>query len=243
MTTVLITGTNRGIGLSLARQYAIDDAEVIACCRDPENADALRSLAAETSDRVKIVQLDVSDLSSIASLKGAVSDQPIDILISNAGVNGTPKDQSANRIDPENWLTVMRVNALAPLLIAQALRENLLRGTQKKLVAISSVYGSTGRDYGSGYSSCVNRYAYRASKAALNNGMRGLARDWAEDGVLVGILDPGFVRTDMPGEVARSSSLSISADESALGLKGYIARLSRDTSGIFQRFWGEEIPW
>lgn len=243
MTTVLITGANRGIGLALAQQYATDGAEVIACCREPAKARELKDLAAGCGDRVKIVELDVSDQSSIASLKGVVGDQPIDILINNAGINGTPKDQSANCIDPENWITTLRVNALGPMLISQALRDNLIRGSEKRLVAISSVYGSIANDYGAGYASSLNRYAYRASKAALNNGMRGLARDWADDGVLVGILDPGFVRTDMPGEVARTSSLSISADESARGLKQRIAELTPATSGTFQRFWGEAIPW
>lgn len=243
MTTVLITGANRGIGLALAQQYATDGAEVIACCREPATAEALNAMALAEGGRIRIVQLEVADEASIASMKRELGDQPIDVLINNAGINGTPKPQSANSIDAENWMKTMRVNGLGPILIAQALRDNLKRGSEKKVVAISSVYGSTTKDYGAGYPSSLDRFAYRASKAALNNGMRGLARDWADDGVLVGILDPGFVRTDMPGELARNSSQSISADESARGLKQRIAELKPATSGTFQRFWGEAIPW
>ncbi|OSI73182.1 SDR family oxidoreductase [Bradyrhizobium canariense] len=239
MTRVLITGANRGIGLALARQYSAGGAEVIACCRNPSTANALNELVASSGGQVRVIELDVADDASIASLKRAIGDLPIDVLINNAGINGTPKAQSAERIDVDGWMTTMRINALAPVLIAQALRDNLLRGSQKKLVAISSDYASTGTNYGSSR----ERYAYRASKAALNNGMRGLARDWAEDGILVGILYPGWVRTDMGGERASASPKSISAEHSALCLTRRIAELAPASSGAFLDYNGETLDW
>lgn len=243
MITVLITGANRGVGLALVRQYAADGAEVIACCRNPASADALKDLATSSDHRIRVMALDVVDDASVTSLKRALGDEPIDILIHNAGINGTPKDQSAARIDAENWINTMRVNALGPMLISQALAENLRRGSEKKLVAISSVFGSNTKDYGAVVATGTNRYAYRASKAALNNGMRGLARDWANDGIVVCILDPGWVRTDMAGEAAIASPTSISPDESARGIKQRISETGVEGSGVFQRFWGEPIPW
>lgn len=242
MRTVLITGANRGIGLALARQYSADGDEVIGCCRDREKAEALKALAATSEGRVRIEQLDVADEASIASLKRALGDKPIDILINNAGVNGTPKAQSANCIDPDGWMTTLRVNALSPMLIAQAFRDNVRRSSEKKLVAITSDFGSTGIDWGS-TSNASERYAYRASKAALNNGMRALSRDWAGDGILVGILNPGFVRTDMGGARAAASPAGISAEDSARGLAQRIAELTPTTSGAFQDYRGETIPW
>lgn len=161
---------------------------MIGCCRDPERADSLKELAATSGGRVQVVKLDVAD-EAIASLKRSLGDQPIDILINNAGINGTPKAQSANCIDPEGCMTSMRVNALSLMLMAQALRNNLKRSPEKKLVVIMSDFGSTGVDKGSG-TNASERYAYPASKAALNNGMRALSRDWAGDGPLVGILNP-----------------------------------------------------
>lgn len=243
MTTVLITGANRGLGLALARLYVAEDAEVIACCRVPEKADALKELAASPIGRVRIMQLDVADEASIASLKRALGDEPIDILINNAGINGTPKAQSADCIDAEGWLTTLRVNALSPVLIAQALRANLRSGSEKKLVAISSDLGSTSVDYGSTSSVRSERYAYRASKAALNNSMRALSRDWAGDGVLVAILNPGFVRTDMTGARGAASPAAISAEESARGLIRRIAELVPANSGAFRDYRGETIAW
>ncbi|WP_026202450.1 SDR family oxidoreductase [Bradyrhizobium sp. WSM2793] len=231
MTTVLITGTNRGLGLALTRRYAVEGAEVIACCRDPAKAHALKELAASSRGRVRIMQLDVADEASIASLKLALGDQPIDILINNAGMSD-PSARSADRIEAETWMTTLRVNALGPMLVAHALRDNLRRGSHKKLAAISSNRGSTSRAGG-------GNYAYQASKAALNNGMRALSRDWASDGILVGILHPGWVRTDMGGgEVA-----FVSAEESARGLIRRIAELMPTTSGAFQDYRGVAIRW
>lgn len=242
MTTVLITGANRGIGLALARQYAADGAEVIACSRDPGRAGALKELAAASGGRVRIMQLEVADDASIASLKRTLGDQPIDILINNAGITG-PEPQSADSIDAGGWLTTLRVNALAPILIAQALHDNLNRGTEKKLVAISSDAGANSFDCYYGSPAGRHRYAYRASKAALNSGMRGLARDWAADGVLVGILNPGWVRTDMGGPRAAASSASISPEESARGIIRRIAELTSATSGAFRDYGGVTIAW
>lgn len=228
MTTVLITGANRGLGLALAQQYAADGAEVIVCCREPARADALKELAASFGDRVQIMHLDVADESSITSLKRVLGDKPIDILINNAGINGL----SVNEIEAEGWMTTMRVNALAPMLIAQALRDNLRRGSEKKLVAIASILGSTSSAGG-------GKYAYRASKAALNNGMRALSRDWACDGILVGILNPGWARTKMGGDDG-----FISPEESARGLISRIAELTPATSGVFQDYRrGVTIRW
>lgn len=228
MTIVLITGANRGVGLALVRQYLADGAEVIGCCRKPASADALKKLAASSGSRVRVMQLDVADEASIMALKRALGDQPLDILINNAGISGL----SANRIEVEGWMTTMRVNALGPMLIAQALHDNLMSGSEKKLIAITSNFGSTSRAVG-------GSYAYRASKAALNNGMRALSRGWACDGILVGILHPGWVRTDMGGaEVA-----AVSAEESAHGLICRIAELTPATSGAFQDYRGVAIVW
>ncbi|MCK1668943.1 SDR family oxidoreductase [Bradyrhizobium sp. 153] len=240
MTTVLITGANQGIGLALAQQYAAEEADVLGCCIEPATAASLSELASLSGSRVKIIKLDVTDETSIQSLKDELRDQPIDILINNAGIIG-PENQSANCIDAEGWMTTLRVNALAPMLVALALRDNLKRGYEKKLVAISSGLGSTSIDSSSTLAPI--RYAYCASKAALNNGMHALSRDWANEGVLVGILAPGFVRTSMGGAAAAADPTSISPEESASGLIRRIAELTSATSGVFQNYRGEKIPW
>jgi NAD(P)-dependent dehydrogenase (short-subunit alcohol dehydrogenase family) len=189
------------------------------------------------------MQLEVAHEASIASLKRALGDQPIDILINNAGINGTPKPQSADALDADNWVNTMRVNALSPMLLSYALRENLKRSAQKKLVSISSDMGSTGTDYGATSLVKSERYAYRASKAALNNGMRGLARDWAIDGITVLMVNPGFVQTDMTGARALASPASITAEASARNIVARIAELTPEASGAFRDHGGAVLAW
>lgn len=225
MTTVLITGANRGIGLEFARQYAAEGAEVIACCREPAKASALKAVADGAGGRVRILALDVADAAQIEALKAALAGQPIDILINNAGVYG-PRE-----IDPDGWLETFRVNAIAPVLVARALRDNLKVGKEKKLVAITSQLGSTANNGG-------GMYAYRSSKAALNNAMRGLSRDWAGDGVRVGIFHPGWVKTDMGG-----ANAPVTPQESVTGLRRRIAEMSAENSGAYRDYAGASLPW
>lgn len=241
MTTVLITGANRGVGLELARQYGASGAQVIATSREPAESVALRQLAAEAGGHVRVLALDVADEASIGRIKQELRYEPIDILLHNAGVNGHPKPQTAYEIDGDNYIYCMRVNALGPMLLSQALLPNLRAGREKRLVAISSSYGSIGRDWPADFS-VHERYAYRASKAALNSGMRALSRDWAVDGIVVGLMDPGWVRTEM-ALTAGASPEMISPAESAAGIIKRISQLTPEVSGDFTRFTGEPLPW
>jgi NAD(P)-dependent dehydrogenase (short-subunit alcohol dehydrogenase family) len=230
MTTVLVTGANRGIGLEFVRQYAADAADVIACCREPAAASELKALAGASGGKVRVMKLDVASEGDIAALKTALAGQPIDILINNAGISG-PRRQSADDIDLEGWLETFRVNTVAPVAVSQALHGNLRAGKEKKLAAITSQLGSTANNGG-------QRYAYRSSKAALNNAMRGLSQDWARDGIAVGIYHPGWVRTDMGG-----ASAPVTPEASVRGLRQRIADLSPATSGAYVDYAGAALPW
>ncbi|MFQ3458334.1 SDR family oxidoreductase [Bradyrhizobium sp. UFLA01-814] len=241
MTIVLITGTNRGVGLALARQYVDSGAKVIACCREPARADALTEIAAASNGRARVLPIDMANEASIRTIKSTLGDEPIDILLLNAGINGHPKPQTAYEIDGENYIQCMRVNALGPMLLSQVMLANLKAGREKKLVVITSAYGSVSREW----TKAVNaheRYAYRASKAALNSGMRALSRDWAEHGIVVGLMDPGWVRTDMALKAGENPAM-ISTEESAIGIIKRIGQLTPENSGAFTRFNGEALPW
>src|SRR5579875_2457649 len=106
MTTVLISGANRGIGLEFARQYAAEGAEVIAGVRDPDKASVLKGLA-----KVVVHPLDVGDDASVARFRAAVGERPIDIVIANAGVSGKG---AFGELDFDAWLQVLNVNTLGP---------------------------------------------------------------------------------------------------------------------------------
>src|SRR5205823_8058608 len=121
-------------------------------------AKELNAIADASSGKVRLMALDVAKPDSIAALARDLEDSPIDIVINNAGISG-PRQQSADKIDPEGWLETFRVNTVAPVLVAQALHDNLKKGRDKKLVAITSQLGSTEGHAG-------GMYAYRSSKAA-----------------------------------------------------------------------------
>jgi NAD(P)-dependent dehydrogenase (short-subunit alcohol dehydrogenase family) len=228
MTTILVTGANRGIGLEIVRQYASDGADIIACCRKPADAKELNVLA--KSGKVRVMALDVGDASSAAGLAQALRGEAIDILINNAGVFG-PERQSASESDYDGFAHTFRINGIGPLIVSQALRDNLMAGHDKKLVVLTSKMGSISDSSG-------GSLAYRASKAAVNMIMHGVAREWAADGILVAILHPGWVKTDMGGPHAL-----ITPQESVRGLRARIAELRPQTSGHCLDYRGKEIAW
>lgn len=209
MKTILITGANRGLGLEFTRQLAEQNFELIAACRQPSTAAFLQQLAIKYP-KISIVKLDVSSDESIESLKLQLADKPIDWLINNAGTTGE-KGVGVGNINRENFLKVMNVNCLGPLKISDALLPNLEKGTDKLIIAISSIMGKlTANFYG-------HAYAYRASKAALNCAMHSFAIDVAELGIKVMLLHPGWVKTDLGGPDAW-----IDIEESVTGMLNVI---------------------
>ena len=224
MTTILITGANRGIGLELTRQYAGRGDTVIACCRNPEDADELRKL------NVDVLALDVTSDASVKALKASLGDRALDILINNAGTN--LNGQSFEEMDFDNWEETFRVNSIGPFRVAQALIDNLLASDTKKLITISSKMGSVDNVYYGG------SISYSSSKSAVNMVTKILANRFADDGLIAVPLHPEWVCTDMGGPQAR-----ISPEESAAGLIKVIDGLTLDESGRFFQYDGEELPW
>ena len=229
MSTVLVTGANRGIGLEFVWQYANNGAKVIACARDPDSASELKELAAKQK-QIQIRALDTSDFKACARLGKQLASEPIDILINNAGTYG-PKQQDADDMNFDGWANTFAVNTMGPLALSQALHENLTLGREKKLITITSGMASTATTEG-GY------LAYRASKAAVNNVMRNLSVDWRKDGIIVTVLSPGWVRTDMGGAGA-----PLSPEQSVTGMRKVIAGLTPSDSGKFLTWQGQERPW
>src|SRR5687768_9509412 len=192
--TVLVTGSNRGLGLEFARQYAARGWSVIATARDPERAVELKAVAAEHPG-VTIEQLDVTDTASISALAGRYADTPIDVLINNAGVLGETEAQTLGTLDYDEFERVMAVNVYGALAVAEAFREQVAASKQKKMVAITSRSGVISEPGWRG------SYFYRASKIALNMVMRVLAEDLRPRGVIVALVAPFPTDTEMLREL------------------------------------------
>jgi len=241
MPSILITGAARGIGLELCRQYAAAGWRVIATCRDPDKAAALRDLA-HSCDAVKIERLDVTDAASIAALAERLKDETLDVLINNAGVlsgdsryvwheNDAMLNQKFGTIDPEDWDKVLRTNTIAPVMVTQALLPQVKRGAGRKVIMISSRFGSIAHPF-PGY------IAYATSKAALNMAMRNAAEVVRGDTITVVSLHPGWVKTDMGGPNA-----DITVEESVAGMRKVIDGLTLQQSGGFIAYDGNALPW
>jgi NAD(P)-dependent dehydrogenase (short-subunit alcohol dehydrogenase family) len=230
MQTILITGANRGIGLELSRHFATAGWRVFACCRDPAKATELAKLQKGSGGAVSLHALEVTDQASIERLAAALSDEALDALVNNAGVDGR-KAGSIGATDTKAWLETFAINSIAPMHMAEAFLPHLARGKRKIIATISSRMGSVAENSG-------GSYAYRASKAAVNSVMKGLSVDLKGKGITAVTLHPGWVRTDMGGP-----SAPVAPSESASGLLQVISGLKPADSGKFLSFDGSAIPW
>ncbi len=220
MTTALVTGASRGIGLELARKLTARRTQVIATCREPSPELSSLDLLVESG-------VEMHNLESISSLGERLRGTPIDILIHNAGVLVADDFES---LDLQDLRLQFEVNALGPLMLTRHLRSNLGRGS--KVIIITSLMGSIA-DNGSG-----GFYGYRMSKAAVNMAGVSLARDLKATGVSVLLVHPGYVRTRMTGYNGTTEP-----SDSAKGILEQIDRLTLETSGRFVRMNGDELPW
>lgn len=223
MSTYVITGANRGIGLELCRQVKVRGHEVVAVCRKP--SEDLKQL------NVRIVErIDVSRLKDAERLRQQLNGTKIDILVNVAGVLSK---QTLGEIDDEaieNIRHQFDVNAIGPILVTQALLDLMSEGS--KVGIITSRMGSI-EDNSSGGS-----YGYRMSKAAVNAAGKSLAMDLKPRGISVALLHPGYVRTDMTNH-----SGTVSPEDAARGLLARLDDLSLSTSGGFWHQNGQQLPW
>ena len=231
MSSVLITGANRGLGLEFAAEYAADGWQVFAACRSSAGAEQLKDLARKTGDRVSVFAMDVTDMASIRKVAMQLNDATIDVLINNAGIGG-PRGQTTGNVDYEAWAHVFDVNTMGPLRVLEAFTEQLARSERKLVATITSGMGSIG-DNASGGS-----IAYRSSKTAVNMVMRSAAIDLGPRHITCVLLSPGWVKTDMGGPGAR-----LTVQQSVSAMRGLIAKLGPDNSGKFFHYDGREYPW
>lgn len=232
MRRVLVTGANRGLGFELARQCLTRGDYVFAGCRKPKQAAALQSLATVHEGRLTLLALDVTDEETLDASKEIVSAQTdvLDLLFNNAAVH--PGDETIATLNAETLIHSFRVNAVGPMLVARCCLDLLKAANSPRIINISSEAGSISR------MQHHRGYAYSASKAALNMFTRALA--WDEDltGVIVIALHPGWVRTDMGGDLAPLPPV-----DSVVGILRVVEGLDGASSGRFYTYEGHEYPW
>jgi NAD(P)-dependent dehydrogenase (short-subunit alcohol dehydrogenase family) len=215
---VVITGASRGIGAALAARYRASGDRVTGTSREGGRHDDL-------------VALDVSRSGEFAALADRVGDDPVDLLICNAGIYPDGDQRLDTGFPAAMWSETFAANVTGVFLTVQTLLPALRRAKGAKIAVVSSVMASQGIAPG-------GSYVYRASKAAALNLGRNLASDLRTEGIAVGIYHPGWVRTDMGGHEA-----DIPVGESADGLVARFAALSLRTTGCFENHDGSTCPY
>ncbi|NNJ95714.1 MAG: SDR family oxidoreductase [Gammaproteobacteria bacterium] len=228
---VLITGASRGIGLEMVNYSIEQNWRVFACCRHPQQADRLLSVAKLANGRVSVHVVDMEELATIQALAYELRNEAIDILVNNAGIYGSENNKFGN-VDVASWINTFQVNSIAPLKVAEALIEQVRMGERKIIACMTSKMGSMA-DNGYG-----NSYIYRSSKAALNAVVKSMSIDLRNDGIKCIALHPGWVKTDMGGPNAE-----ITARESVTHLFNIMLSLGQEDSGRFIDIDGSDIPW
>uniref|UniRef100_A0A8C8SNC3 C-factor-like n=1 Tax=Pelusios castaneus TaxID=367368 RepID=A0A8C8SNC3_9SAUR len=248
---VLVTGSNRGIGLELVRQLVESPnppEHVFATCRDLDGprGKALQELAAKYSP-VRLVQLDAVSLASVQAAVKEVETQlngkGLNLLINNAGVNSQATLQSAQQ---EEMLSVFTTNVVGPIQVVKEFLPLLKKAaleagkdglscSKAAIINISSKVGSI--------ELCVKilkapMYSYCASKAALNMVTRCMAEELKDAGILCTAIHPGWVKTDMGTEKA-----PLTVECSVQGILNVLASLSQATTGVFLDWEGKSLPW
>lgn len=221
----VITGGNRGIGLELCKQISEKKWQIYLTARDINKA----KQASETLKNCHIIQLDVSDQSSVdeAAKYLSTKEKHIDLLINNAGIFTDRSDGLNTSID--NFRRTLEVNTLGAISVIQSLAPLLKSSTNGQIINVSSGMGQLS-EMG------TTAAAYRISKTALNAITKILSHDFEQDGVLVNSICPGWVKTDMGGANAH---LEIS--ESVSKIVSFIEDKNKGTGKFFRH--GKEIPW
>ena len=238
---VLITGSNRGIGYGLVKEFADNGWKVIATCRKPENADDLKTLAANNSNII-LEKLDVTDYKNVEALAEKLKGQKIDVLINNAGLLPIGEwNKPFQEMDFEYAREVFDVNSFAPVKMMQAFMNHIAASEQKKIINISSQAGSFANNNHE-----PRRYVYRASKASLNMFTFDIAYELGKMGITAIALHPGTVHTQSGQtfeEAQQQFSGLIRIEDSAAMIYQTIAGLNPTDNGKFFSYEGHELSW
>jgi NAD(P)-dependent dehydrogenase (short-subunit alcohol dehydrogenase family) len=232
MPTVMITGANRGLGLEFTRQYLEQGWRVIACTRQP-GAEVLRSL---DCDRLSIRELDVTDHTAVDELAEALRDEPIDVLINNAGTSGPqgfPECSAYSGLDNtdyEIWRRILEINLLGAFKVATAFYDHVAKSERRVLINMSSDLGSVTQN------TQGDLYNYRSSKAGLNIVTKGFGNEWPD--IISIAMAPGWCQTELGGTGAEIDPVDSVRDQIKT-----INALTREHSGTFINRFGESVPW
>lgn len=245
----LVQGASRGIGLGFVESLLEDPrcGRVIACCRAPERAEALSELADRFGQRLRIEALDVTQPSAVAALADDLREQDseLDLLLNVSGLlHDGDRVQPEKKIEDLEWASLERVfavNTLGPALMLKHFLPRMRRDGHALFAVLSARVGSISDNRLGGW------YAYRASKAALNQLVRTAAIEARRrfKSVSLVALHPGTTDTDLsrPFQANVPEDKLFSRRYAVERLFEVLADIEPGQSGVFRAWDGEDIPW
>jgi len=228
MANIAITGAGRGIALELVKQCLAEGNRVYGLVRNPAGASELNALAAASGGKLTVHEMDVGSDASVKAGAASTGTGPIDVLYNVAGVTGKTEPQ-LDQVDWKDFDEAIEIMLKGPLRVLVAFLPRMGKGA--KVMNFSSQLAASTWPYG-GY------YPYVATKAGLNRLMRSVAIDLKDRGIVVGLIHPGYVQTDMGGPNA-----DITPEESAAAIKALADGWTLEKSGDFYKWNGEEHAW
>ena len=234
--TVLITGSNRNIGLEFVKQFSNKGWKVIATTRSLDSADELIEFSKQNQN-VVVEQLDITNDDHLNNLKKKYKDDVIDILLNNAAY--TPRYFSSFRgiggVDIEATRKSLEVNTIGTMKVIQTFIDNVERSKKGKIVNLSTKAASFEER-----PEIPMMYSYAMSKAALNSMIKTLSFETLESEVIVVALSPGIVNTTL----GMGFMGAIEIDESVSKMMVVIENLTMDQNGLFLDYEdGRVIGW
>lgn len=196
----IVTGASRGLGRAIAERFAAAGASIVAGARE-RHADAVVGQIRENGGNAVAVTVDLTDVSSIATLGDTALEQygRIDVLVNNAGI---VRDQLMVRMKPEDWDVVLATNLTATFESCRCVLRTMVKQRSGRIINISSVVAQSGNP---------GQANYAASKAGMVGLSKSLAREVASRGITVNVVAPGMIDTDM------TSSLPEAGRQAMLG--------------------------
>ncbi|EME49975.1 oxidoreductase like protein [Dothistroma septosporum NZE10] len=257
MPTAVVTGANSGIGHAFAQLLISEGYEVHvphprlllllqttksakSCSR--YNADFIvRFITCHPKPPSSVSSdlfpgLDVRSPESISGFAAQLVTKPVDILLNVAGVTAQGDQDALGNVTKDSMTRIFETNTFGPLLLTQALLENISQSQSPKVGIVSSRVGSI-QDNSTGGS-----YAYRASKAAVNSIGKSLAMDLQSKGVVVSLLHPGIVVSNLNAS-AEDQHEAVQPEEAASKLWAIFQSKGLEDTGKFWHREGYELPW
>lgn len=196
----LVTGASRGVGLRISRALAEQGCNLILHARTLESTIDLAAELNKTGISVYQVSAELSDMKEVLSLISAIrniSEEGIDILYNNAAIMTSYNESMV--ISPDDYLISYKVNSIAPAVLCDAFLPGMLKRNWGRIVNVTS-----------GIENQPELMAYSCSKAALDRYVRDMVPRLKGSNVLMNLMDPGWLRTDLGGPQAPNDPDSVS---------------------------------